>query len=73
MYCLCVNVYCYRVTTQLQLINISYIISKPLKVRNSWYSVEIRTKNLPINPLCFVSVCETLYFYSNKSAFVEDD
>ena len=23
MYCLCVNVYCYRVTTQLQLINIS--------------------------------------------------
>ena len=26
MYCLCVNVYCHRVTTQLQLINISYII-----------------------------------------------
>jgi len=25
MYCLCVNVYCHRVTTQLQLINISYI------------------------------------------------
>jgi hypothetical protein len=25
MYCLCVNVYCNRVTTQLQLINISYI------------------------------------------------
>jgi hypothetical protein len=24
MYCLCVNVYCHRVTTQLQLINISY-------------------------------------------------
>jgi len=23
MYCLCVNVYCHRVTTQLQLINIS--------------------------------------------------
>ena len=28
MYCLCVNVYCHRVTTQLQLTNISYIISK---------------------------------------------
>ena len=27
MYCLCVNVYCNRVTTQLQLTNISYIIS----------------------------------------------
>ena len=26
MYCLCVNVYCHRVTTQLQLINISYFI-----------------------------------------------
>jgi hypothetical protein len=25
MHCLCVNVYCHRVTTQLQLINISYI------------------------------------------------
>jgi len=24
MYCLCVNVYCHQVTTQLQLINISY-------------------------------------------------
>jgi len=24
MYCLCVNVYCHRLTTQLQLINISY-------------------------------------------------
>jgi len=26
VYCLCVNVYCHRVTTQLQLINISYHI-----------------------------------------------
>ena len=26
MYCLCVNVYCHRVTTQLQLTNISYHI-----------------------------------------------
>jgi len=24
MYCLCVNVYCHRVTTQVQLINISF-------------------------------------------------
>jgi hypothetical protein len=28
LYCLCVNVYCQRVTTQLQLINISYIIRR---------------------------------------------
>ena len=28
MYCLCVNVYCHRVTTQLQLTNISYHIWK---------------------------------------------
>jgi hypothetical protein len=27
MYCLCVNVYCHQVTTQLQLINVSYIIN----------------------------------------------
>jgi hypothetical protein len=27
VYCLCVNVYCHRLTTQLQLINISYHIS----------------------------------------------
>jgi hypothetical protein len=29
MYCLCVNVYCHRVTTRLQLINISYHIIIP--------------------------------------------
>jgi len=28
VYCLCVNVYCHRVTTQMQLINISYHIPK---------------------------------------------
>jgi hypothetical protein len=28
MYCLCVNVYCHRVTTQLQLINISYLLAR---------------------------------------------
>ena len=31
MYCLCVNVYCHRVTTQLQLTNISYHIISWLK------------------------------------------
>ena len=30
MYCLCVNVYCHRVTTQLQLTNIPYIICRIL-------------------------------------------
>jgi hypothetical protein len=30
MYCLYVNVYCHRATTQMQLINISYIISSHL-------------------------------------------
>ena len=33
MYCLCVNVYCHRVTTQLQLTNISYHIFHLGKVR----------------------------------------
>ena len=35
MYCLCVNVYCHRVTIQLQLTNISYHIILPSK---SWVS-----------------------------------
>jgi len=45
MYCLCVNVYCHRVTTQLQLINISYIsrfrrFLRPLSgAQNCTYSV----------------------------------
>jgi len=47
MYCLCVNVYCHRVTTQLQLINI-YLISKSTDkislvlcydCRKLWYSL----------------------------------
>ena len=33
MYCLCVNVYCHRVTTQLQLPNISYHITPILNER----------------------------------------
>jgi hypothetical protein len=36
MYCLCVNVYyCHRVTTQLQLTNISYIISYHIKIEKN--------------------------------------
>jgi len=44
MYCLCVNVYCHRVTTQLQLINISYHIVCPALF--VWTVHEIRTKKL---------------------------
>ena len=33
MYCLCVNVYCHRVTTQLQLTNISYCIYMPMQAQ----------------------------------------
>jgi len=40
MYCLCVNVYCHRVTTQLQLINKYYIIkpepNKPTGRKKFW-------------------------------------
>jgi hypothetical protein len=36
MYCLCLNVYCHRVTTQLQLTNIAYYIS---------YKVFFKTQN----------------------------
>jgi len=43
MYCLCINVYyCHRVTTQLQLTNISYIISNvlsPSTEMNGMYSL----------------------------------
>ena len=41
MYCLCVNLYCHRVTTQLQLTNISYQYKKKLHFpynRNATYS-----------------------------------
>ena len=34
MYCLCVNVYCHRVTTQLQLTNISYHVQFPEREKN---------------------------------------
>ena len=37
MYCLCVNVYCHRVTTQLHLTNISYHISYHIIRTNSLY------------------------------------
>jgi hypothetical protein len=36
MYCLCVNVYCHRMTTQLQLINISYIPVHAYQVKRSF-------------------------------------
>ena len=38
MYCLCVNVYCHRVTTQLQLTNISYHINvQSVKCRQRYF------------------------------------
>ena len=54
MYCLCVNVYCHRVTTQLQLINISYHIiytrhqgvASPKRLRQLW------TESLLVSSLC---------------------
>ena len=54
MYCLCVNVYCHRVTTQLQLTNISYILSVVLErqvklVKNMAWSFRVITPNLPPN------------------------
>ena len=48
MYCLYVNVYCHRVTTQLQLTNISYhIVTSPLK---SFYS-RLRIRDVPASSL----------------------
>jgi hypothetical protein len=42
MYCLCVNVYCHRVTTQLQLINLSVSITQgPHKLYYSFISAVI--------------------------------
>jgi hypothetical protein len=47
MYCLCVNVYCHRVTTQLQLINILYHVS---------YHIII-----PGNVLKLLDICTCIY------------
>jgi hypothetical protein len=44
-YCLCVNVYCHRVTTQLQLINIYYILSHLNR-----YSTKLPPSQLPPSP-----------------------
>jgi hypothetical protein len=45
MYCLCVNVYCHRVTAQLQLINILYHIKYGLSTlcvhREGLWEVEV--------------------------------
>jgi hypothetical protein len=43
MYCLCVNVYCHRLTTQLQLINISYriITLKLVQKHRAYESVRV--------------------------------
>jgi len=46
MYCLCVNVYCHRVTTQLQLINISYnniIVYKIYTVNYQYIMLQVVT------------------------------
>jgi len=48
VYCLCVNVYCHRVTTQLQLINISYTIS--------WAQQPTLSQGLPQNLLPSVPI-----------------
>jgi hypothetical protein len=46
MYCLCVNVYCHRVTTQLQLINISYhIISYHITSHHIIYTSDSKQPN----------------------------
>jgi hypothetical protein len=66
MYCLCVNVYCHRVTTQLQLINIPYIISFAHLTRivhlidldlvtcnNIWQTVQHLVRGSRLRPLLF--------------------
>jgi len=45
MYCLCVNVYCHWVTTQLQLINISYIADENLDPQRQWCCRHGNTQN----------------------------
>ena len=58
MYCLCVNVYCHRVTNQLQLINIYCII---LSTQYSFYmyrmiyqTSHINPLNAELNPICYL-------------------
>ena len=51
MYCLCVNVYCHRVATQLQLINISYHISYVTQ-GSLTKCQELYKNSLTIQPVC---------------------
>jgi hypothetical protein len=55
MYCLCK---CVLLPSDNPTTVNKYIVYniKTINVRNSWCSVEIRIKNVPINSLCFVSV-----------------
>jgi len=50
MYCLCLNVYCHRVTTQLQLINIS------ISTYNYCYYISAK----PSTATCFSHACNTV-------------
>jgi hypothetical protein len=56
MYCLCVNVYCHRVTTQLQLINISYLNKRIGCERRAWVA------------LCWYYQCTDLALLGQRSA-----
>jgi len=65
MYCLCVNVYCHRMETQLQLINISYLIFTVLTLLLSvLYGSQNRQRLLLYTSLTdwfFITVVESVY------------
>jgi hypothetical protein len=86
MYCLCVNVYCHRVTTQLWLINISYQLHKQFYHdfyiqgkqidsfhhwgNSSWFQLH-KTKFMYVRTHCFISWLNPIWWnLSNTWCFV---
>jgi len=58
VYCLCVNVYCHRLTTQLQSINISYI---------SYHIIIYKVNASMVNIRHFATLRSTLMMFSTKT------
>ena len=63
MYCLCVNVYCHWVTTQMQLINISYHIINKITDTHSEYVILSNIYPTRCNFTQFIYIWKLLYMF----------
>jgi hypothetical protein len=66
VYCLCVNVYCHRVTTQLQLINISHHTNSLRRFRDI-LSVPSSVSRLEMGPTGSPKTPVRIYHYSVRN------